>query len=50
VLSVALYIFFGLQTQAPEAYTPFMLAMNGLLGLKVFCGLSIMFLYFARET
>ncbi|MCL2595288.1 MAG: DUF4040 domain-containing protein [Promicromonosporaceae bacterium] len=50
VLSVAAYIFLGVRQQAPEAYAPFMLAMNGLLGLKVFCGLSIMFLYFARES
>ncbi|WP_162616367.1 hypothetical protein [Xylanimonas allomyrinae] len=49
-MSVALYIFLGLQHATPEAYAPFMIAMNGLLGLKVFCGLSIMFLYFAKEA
>ncbi|GAB2469672.1 hydrogenase subunit MbhD domain-containing protein [Xylanimonas ulmi] len=50
VLSVGLYVFLGLRETAPDAYVPFVLAMNGLLGVKVFCGLSIMFLYFAREA
>ena len=50
VLSVALYIFLGLRENGPELYAPFMIAMNGLLGVKVFCGLSIMFLYFAQEA
>jgi len=50
VISVALFIFLGLHEVTPEAYAPFMIAMNGLLGVKVFCGLSIMFVYFAREA
>lgn len=50
VLSVVLYIFLGLREVTPDAYAPYVLAMNGLLGLKVFCGLSIMFLYFAAEA
>ncbi|ACZ30862.1 hypothetical protein Xcel_1842 [Xylanimonas cellulosilytica DSM 15894] len=50
VLSVALYVFLGLRDITQEAYAPYMVVMNGLLGLKVFCGLSIMFLYFASET
>ena len=50
VSSVALYILLGLREVTPEAYAPYMLAMNGLLGVKVFCGLSIMFVYFAREA
>jgi len=51
VACVALYIFLGWRTTfAPEAYPAFMVAMNVLLGLKVFCGLSVMFLYFAREA
>ncbi len=50
VLSVIGYIFLGFREVTPEMYAPFMLAMNGLLGLKVFCGLSIMFVYFAREA
>jgi len=49
VASVVLYIVVGWREVVPEAYAPFMLAMNGLLGLKVFCGLSLMFLYFASE-
>jgi len=49
VVSVVLYIVVGWREIVPEAYAPFMLAMNGLLGLKVFCGLSLMFLYFASE-
>ncbi|WP_425953715.1 hydrogenase subunit MbhD domain-containing protein [Xylanimonas sp. McL0601] len=50
VLSVGLYVFLGLREYGPDVYAPFMIAMNGLLGLKVFCGLSIMFLYFTREA
>jgi len=50
VIAVALYILLGLREVTPEAYAPFMVAMNGLLGVKVFCGLSIMFVYFAREA
>jgi multicomponent Na+:H+ antiporter subunit B len=50
VLSVVLYVFMGLRDVTPDAYAPYMIAMNGLLGLKVFCGLSIMFLYFASEA
>lgn len=50
VLSVGLYLVLGLRDVSPDAYAPYVLAMNGLLGLKVFCGLSIMFLYFASEA
>jgi multicomponent Na+:H+ antiporter subunit B len=50
VVSVALYLFVGLRHDIPfYTYTWFMLLMNGLLGLKVFCGLTIMFLYFTGE-
>lgn len=49
VASVVLYVLVGMQDGIPASYAPFMIAMNGLLGLKVFCGLSLMFLYFASE-
>jgi hypothetical protein len=47
VISSALYVFMGLHDGLPATYAPFMIVMNGLLGVKVFCGLAIMFLYFA---
>jgi multicomponent Na+:H+ antiporter subunit B len=50
VISVVVYLLVGLRDIAPEAYAPWTILMNGLLGLKVFCGLSIMFLYFAAEA
>lgn len=50
VLSVVMYVLMGLRDVTPDSYAPYMIAMNGLLGLKVFCGLSIMFLYFASEA
>ena len=50
VLAVAAYVFLGVLSFTPEVYPIYMLAMNGLLGLKVFCGLSVMFLYFASEN
>ncbi|QAY70977.1 hydrogenase subunit MbhD domain-containing protein [Xylanimonas protaetiae] len=50
VLSVVTYVLMGLREVTPDVYAPYMIAMNGLLGLKVFCGLSIMFLYFASEA
>ncbi|MCL1872022.1 MAG: DUF4040 domain-containing protein [Promicromonosporaceae bacterium] len=50
VLSVAAYVFAGFTPLTGDASPVFMIAMNGLLGVKVFCGLSIMFLYFAQES
>ena len=47
VLSVLGYVALDLRSDA--SYAPFMIAMNTLLGVKVFCGLSIMFLFFAAE-
>ena len=49
VASVVLYIFIGWHDVVPGSYVPFMLSMNALLGLKVFCGLSLMFIYFVSE-
>jgi multicomponent Na+:H+ antiporter subunit B len=51
VLSVVLYLFVGLRyaDSTMVTYAPFMLAMNGLLGIKVFCGLTIVFLYFVSD-
>lgn len=47
VLTVIAYVL--LDARGAGNYPAFMLAMNGLLGIKVFCGLSIMFLFFAAE-
>ncbi|MDR0482870.1 MAG: DUF4040 domain-containing protein [Cellulomonadaceae bacterium] len=47
-ISVAAYILLELRGTV-ATYAPFMVVMNGLLGIKVFCGLGIMFLYFAGE-
>ena len=49
VISVSLYILMGLNQSFPQLYVAYMIVMNGLLGMKVFCGLSIMFLYFILE-
>ncbi|MCL1800876.1 MAG: DUF4040 domain-containing protein [Promicromonosporaceae bacterium] len=47
VLSILGFMVLDLRSDA--TYAPFMIAMNTLLGIKVFCGLSIMFLFFAAE-
>jgi multicomponent Na+:H+ antiporter subunit B len=47
VLSIIAYVVLDLRSDT--TYAPFMIAMNSLLGIKVFCGLSIMFLFFAAE-
>ncbi|MDR2703774.1 MAG: DUF4040 domain-containing protein [Cellulomonadaceae bacterium] len=47
VLSIIAYVL--LDARNAGIYPPFMLLMNALLGVKVFCGLSIMFLFFAAE-
>jgi len=47
VLSVIGYAALGLRND--WTYPIYMIAMNTLLGIKVFCGLSIMFLFFAAE-
>ena len=45
--SVFLYGFMGTRQGLPHTYMPFTIAMNALLGVKVFCGLAIVFLFFA---
>jgi multicomponent Na+:H+ antiporter subunit B len=47
VLSVVGYMTIDLAMD--RTYAIYMIAMNTLLGLKVFCGLSIMFLFFAAK-
>jgi len=47
VLSVMGY--YALSLRSDFTYPIFMIAMNTLLGIKVFCGLSIIFLFFAAE-
>jgi multicomponent Na+:H+ antiporter subunit B len=47
VLSVMGYV--ALNLRSDFTYPIFMIAMNTLLGIKVFCGLSIIFLFFAAE-
>jgi len=47
VLSVIGYAVLDFRTDL--SYPVYMIAMNSLLGIKVFCGLSIMFLFFAAE-
>lgn len=46
---VLIYILFGVKNLLPDLYWGYILLMDILLGTKVFCGLSIMFLSFARE-
>ena len=46
---VLVYVLFGAKNFFPELYWGYILIMDVLLGTKVFCGLSIMFLSFARE-
>jgi len=43
------YILLGLITVFPQIYAYYFILTDALLGVKVFCGLSIMFLSFARE-
>lgn len=49
VISVTLYIIMELNQMFPQFYVAYLIVMNILLGIKVFCGLSIMFLYFVLE-
>ena len=44
-----LYVLMGLYTRFPQMYEIYFASVNLLLGIKVFCGLSIMFIYFSRE-
>lgn len=47
ILSLVAYVL--LDVRNVGNYPGFMIFMNSLLGIKVFCGLSIIFLYFAAE-
>lgn len=49
VITATLYILFGLYVHLPQFYVAYMVVMNLLLGIKVFCGLSIIFIEFAIE-
>jgi len=49
VLCAVAYIFGGLYFTHPQFYSGYMLVMNIVLGGKVFCGLTIIFIEFAKE-
>jgi len=46
---IAVYVLMGLVAIFPSLYVAYFILTDALLGIKVFCGLSIMFLSFARE-
>ena len=46
---IAVYILMGAVALFPNVYVAYFILTDALLGIKVFCGLSIMFLSFARE-
>ena len=46
---IAVYVLMGVKALLPGAYLAYFILTDALLGVKVFCGLSIMFLSFARE-
>lgn len=48
-LCAVLYILLGLYWNFPQWYEAYMIIMNLLIGIKVFCGLSIVFFQFALE-
>ena len=50
VTSAILYIIMGLHWNFPQYYELYVILMNLLIGIKVFCGLSIIFLQFALEN
>jgi len=49
VICACLYIIVGLYWNFPDWYEAYIIIMNLLIGIKVFCGLSIVFLQFAIE-
>ena len=49
VAVISVYILMGLVVIFPTLYAAYFILTDALLGIKVFCGLSIMFLSFARE-
>ena len=46
---ITVYILMGVIALFPRLYLVYFILTDALLGVKVFCGLSIMFLSFARE-
>jgi len=49
VACALIYVFGGLYFSHPEYYTYYLMAFNVVLGAKVFCGLTIIFIEFAKE-
>ena len=49
VAVIAVYVLMGAMALFPGLYVAYFILTDALLGIKVFCGLSIMFLSFARE-
>lgn len=49
VAVIAVYILMGLIAIFPNWYVAYFIITDALLGIKVFCGLSIMFICFSRE-
>ena len=49
VITAGLYILVGFYWQFPQLYVLYMVITNLFLGVKVFCGLSIIFIEFAIE-
>ena len=43
------YILLGFRLTNPEWYVPYLIFMNFLIGMKVFCGMSIIFLHFVLD-
>ena len=46
---IAVYILMGVYHLFPNLYVAYFILTDALLGIKVFCGLSIMFICFSRE-
>jgi len=49
VAVIAVYVLMGGITLLPSLYVTYYILTDALLGIKVFCGLSIMFICFSRE-
>ena len=49
VAVIITYILVGVISYFPDLYVPYYILTDALLGIKVFCGLSIMFICFSRE-
>lgn len=44
-----IYILLGFRMTNPEFYIPYLMFMNFLIGMKVFCGMSIIFIHFVLD-